>query len=68
MMHPKYYNKLGEECKDENDPEKFGKLVNLTLKYPHLIFVFDECGHNTNMSSDKVSTKNKNGLQQRVPE
>ena len=34
-------------------------MVDLALKYLHLVFVMDACGTNTNMSKDKKSLGNK---------
>ena len=55
---PPFYDKSGNAV-DANDDSSYGKLVNLKLTRPDLIFVADECGTDTNMSKDKVSAGNK---------
>jgi hypothetical protein len=58
MIHPKYYNSLGKEC-GKDDIDRFGELVDITFKHPELVFVADECGTNTNMSKENMSSGNK---------
>ena len=58
MVVPSYFNKLGEMC-DKDDVDAFGDIVDLAFRRPDLIFVADECGTNTNMSRDKMSSNNK---------
>ena len=58
MVVPSHYNKLGKMC-DKDDVDAFGDIVKLAFLRPDLIFVADECGTNTNMSRDKMSSNNK---------
>ena len=58
MSVPLFYDKRGNAV-DANDANSYGKLVNLKLTRPDLIFVADEWGANTNTSKDKVSAGNK---------
>ncbi|OEU06566.1 hypothetical protein FRACYDRAFT_254435 [Fragilariopsis cylindrus CCMP1102] len=64
MLHPKYYDKLGNEC-DEDDIDRFGELVDIRFKHPELVLVADECGTNTNMSKEKMSSGNKKHMSTR---
>ena len=41
---------------DDCDEEAFGNIVDLAFSRPYLVFVADECGTNTNMSRDKMSS------------
>jgi hypothetical protein len=58
MLHPKYYDSLGKQC-SVDDVDRFGELVDLTFKHPELVLVADECGINTNLSKEKMSSGNK---------
>ena len=58
MVEPKFFNKLGEMCEDGDD-EAFGNIVDLAFTRLDLVFFADECGTNTNMSQDKMSSDNK---------
>jgi len=58
MLHPKYYDLLGKQCA-KDDINRFGELVDITFKHPELVLVADECGTNTNMSKEKMSSGNK---------
>ena len=58
MVVPTFFNKLGEMC-NKDDDAAYGDIVDLAFSRPNLIFVADECGTNTNMSRDKMSSDNK---------
>ena len=59
MVEPKFFDILGQECKDDDSTKRFGHMGDLVFKHHHLVFVGDECGTNTIMLKDKMSNGDK---------
>ena len=62
MQDPSFCDKAGKEIVDGYNGIPFGKIVNVKLSRPDLVFVADECGTNTNTSKEKLSAGNNKYL------